>query len=230
MNGSFRYRLYQRTLAAFLRWQSRGRVNPFTTGITEALVRELSPGEVRLLDSVEAMRLRYKEDFTSIDIQDSGAGNLIGRRKPRRTVASIVKSSAISPSWGIILFRLVRFLRPRSVLELGTNLGISAGYILSALTINGQDGRLVTVEGDPTLAGKAREQVDRLAPGRCRVVNARFQDVLPTLVGEMKPIDLAFIDGHHEYDATIANFEWIRPGLSEGACVLFDDVDRKSVV
>ncbi|HEX9614245.1 MAG TPA: class I SAM-dependent methyltransferase [Bacteroidota bacterium] len=224
MSGTFRYRWFQEALAASVRWQIRDGSNSFPAHFASGLLRELRSDEIALLAEVEAQRRRYEEDFTRIEIHDSGSGNRFGNRRPAGTIASIAKDSAISARWGLVLYHIVTLLKPRTVLELGTNLGISAGYILAGLKSNGDEGRLVSVEGDPTLAAKAAEQADRFARGRCRVIPGRFQDVLPLLIREMKAIDFVFIDGHHTYDATLANFECIRPALSQNACVLLDDI------
>ena len=224
MSGRFHYRWFQKALAAAIRLQTRDGSNPVVTHLASGLLRELNSGDNAFLAEVEAMRQRYEQDFTRIEIHDSGAGTGFGIPRSAGTIASIAKDSAISARWGLVLYRLVTLLRPRTVLELGTNLGISAGYILAALKSNGDEGRLVSVEGDPTLAAKAAEQTERIAQGRCRVVQGRFQDVLPRLIPDMKTIDFAFIDGHHTYDATVSNLERIKPALAPNACVVLDDV------
>lgn len=53
-----------------------------------------------------------------------------------------------------LLYALVRALKPRNVLELGTGLGLSGRFIAEALVDN-QDGELVTVEPDEKLALQA---------------------------------------------------------------------------
>ena len=39
------------------------------------------------------------------------------------------------------------------------------------------------------------------------------------------PFGLAFIDGHHDGDATIDYFNQIKPTLTKNAVVMFDDID-----
>ena len=41
---------------------------------------------------------------------------------------------------------------------------------------------------------------------------------------ENKPIDYAFIDGHHDEKATIVYFESFVPSLSDKALIVFDDI------
>jgi predicted O-methyltransferase YrrM len=55
-------------------------------------------------------------------------------------------------------------------------------------------------------------------------ITGRFLD---TLDGALKngPYDFAFIDGHHEGDATIDYFTRIRPHLTGNSIVIFDDIN-----
>lgn len=54
-----------------------------------------------------------------------------------------------------LLYALVRALKPRNVLELGTGLGLSAFFIASALKENGDEGYLMTAEPDSAFAVEA---------------------------------------------------------------------------
>ncbi len=157
-----------------------------------------------------------------IVLEDYGAGAKMPQRK--RTVGSIHDSSAVPHWWGVFLFRLVRELKPKTVLELGANLGVSAAYIQSALDLNGGASRFTTIEGDPTLASLARQTLDAVGKGDRDVVLGRFQDVLQPVLDRIGRVDLVFIDGHHEYGPTLDYFERVRPYLSGNAAVVFDDV------
>jgi predicted O-methyltransferase YrrM len=140
-----------------------------------------------------------------------------------RTIGSIYRSSAISHAWGVFLFKLVRELKPALILELGTNLGVSAAYLSTALNVNG-GGKLITVEGDETLAEMAREALEKVCPNTATVECGRFTEVLPRIMRKGVAFDMVFVDGHHEYEATIRYFQMFRPGLSHRSCVVFDDV------
>jgi len=56
------------------------------------------------------------------------------------------------------------------------------------------------------------------------VVRGHFQDVLPAVLQRSGELDLAFIDGHHEYQPTLDYFHQIQPFLSERGVMVFDDV------
>ena len=53
---------------------------------------------------------------------------------------------------------------------------------------------------------------------------SRFDIVLPKLLEEISPIDFAFIDGHHDREATLSYFKQILPFMAKGGVMLFDDI------
>lgn len=159
----------------------------------------------------------------------SGSGTIPGISLPPgpngspRTIRALYRSSSIPHPWGIILFRLVRTLRPRILLELGTCLGVSASYLQAAADLNGI-GRLTSIEGDQTLSALAREFLGANDTNSTNIVQGRFQDVLPDVLRDLGTLDFAFIDGHHEYEATREYFSLLRPFLADRSAVVFDDV------
>jgi len=122
------------------------------------------PMEVEALEKILRIRDRLQNSRQEITLEDHGAGS--GKLPQRRTVGSIHHSSAVPHWWGVFLFRLVRELKPKTVLELGANMGVSGAYIQSGLDLNGGPGRFTTIEGDPTLASIARETLDSLGKGK----------------------------------------------------------------
>lgn len=128
------------------------------------------------------------------------------------------------PLWASLLFKLVRQFKCESCVELGTCLGISAAYQGAALELNGK-GRLITLEGAPSFGAIAARTLSSLGLGhRVEVKIGRFQDNLPAVLIELRTIDYAFIDGHHDERATIAYFEQIVRYAAQPAIVVIDDI------
>jgi predicted O-methyltransferase YrrM len=168
----------------------------------------------------------------TVQVRDFGAGTRsfgIERKPGRRKVSAIYRTASASPAWGRFLFRLARGLRPKRILELGTNLGVSACHLQVALDLNGDRGTLTTIEGDPVLADLARGHLLRVhrpeAGPLPEVEVGRFDDVLPEILSTRGPFNLVFLDGHHEEAATKRYFGLIEPHLSPGALVVFDDIE-----
>jgi len=81
----------------------------------------------------------------------------------RRQVFTLIEEEAaredipiVGPVVGELLYILVRALKARRVLELGTATGYSALQMGFALDV---DGRLTSLESDPALADRARERI-----------------------------------------------------------------------
>jgi len=62
-----------------------------------------------------------------------------------------------------------------------------------------------------------------LIPQRAAIVQGRFQDSLPGVLDRMGQVDFAFIDGHHDEQATIDYWQQIRDRLTGRSIVVFDD-------
>ena len=66
----------------------------------------------------------------TIEITDLGAGSLVNNGKTR-AVRDIAKNSLKEPFLAKKLFRIVNFLNPRSIVDIGTSLGITTAYLAS---------------------------------------------------------------------------------------------------
>jgi predicted O-methyltransferase YrrM len=161
----------------------------------------LSPVEHSWLRRIEGLHARLRKD---------------------ETLAQFAKVAKRGRS-GLLLFRLVREFAPVSCLELGTSIGFSAAFQAAALELNGS-GRLLTLERKPMLVELARNHFAWLGLSRVAVREGRFQDTLGDALKEMTPIDFAFIDGHHDEQATFEYFDRIHGALAASAVLVFDDI------
>lgn len=149
---------------------------------------------------------------------------LISRTRVDRHLAEITRVASRPRPWGMLFYRLIREVRPTRCLELGTNVGMSGAYIGGGLAANGA-GRLVSIEGQQARATVARsvfEEIDLLQYVDVRV--GRFADLLPEILSELAPLELAFIDGHHLYEPTMQYFDAIAEASAPGSLLIFDDV------
>ena len=203
---------------------------PASSIVRRASALRLTDAEREDEAAVDALRRQLEASPATVEVVDYGAGTKGGQRPPERRVSDIVARAATGPAWGRFLYALARAQRPRRVLELGTNLGISAAYLALAMQRTEQEGggsgQLVTLEGAPALADLSRRHLDELGvAGRCDVVTGRFVDTLPDVLAESGPFDLVFIDGHHEEEAAVAYASSIRPHLAPNALTILDDVE-----
>src|SRR5690625_4459773 len=134
-----------------------------------------------------------------------------------------VTFASVKPSYGQMLYALVRDFKPQQCLELGTCLGISSAFIASALQLNG-GGSLVTFEGRASRSGYAQSVLKELELENTEHVVGPFQQTLVPQLKNYRALDFCYIDGHHDGKATVSYFESILPLLTEGAVVVIDDI------
>lgn len=168
---------------------------------------------------IEALRMQLLEDATIVQIEDYGAGSRKSGSS-KRSIASIAASAANPAPHAQALFRLVNEVKPKNILELGTNLGISAAYLAKAA----EGAKIYSIEGAASLVKKAQENLSALGIHNVTIVEGTFQSKLPDVLKEMGQVDFAWIDGHHQEEPTVAYFEQILPYCTEETILVFDDI------
>jgi predicted O-methyltransferase YrrM len=209
-------------------------VEPLVRALSTTVRGRLTAEERAWIERIEARRsqLLQRDAPTGLPEFDPAAESSPNRgftiTVPRTTMGLASALMSLTPSWCLLLMRLVTEKRPRSALELGTGFGISASYQAAALELN-QAGTLVTLEGSEAWAEAASEGFAALGLER---VEARVGPIAETLVEEAQrraPLDFVFIDAEHQEQATIDHFEAVLPSLAEGAIVVLDDADWAEV-
>lgn len=100
------------------------------------------------------------------------------------------KIPVVGPVVGELLFLLARVTQARQILELGTATGYSAIYL--ARGSEPQNGRVVTLESDPQMAARARNNFAQAGLGER--VEVRRGEALVLMDGLAGPFDLIFLD------------------------------------
>jgi predicted O-methyltransferase YrrM len=199
-----------------------------------AVIGGTTSGEERVWAArIEALRAELLASAEELEVVDYGAvepgmeinaNDMYEGRRLRRGVGEICRLTSKPPHWALLLLELVRTFRPECCVEFGTSLGISTSYEAAGLELNGT-GNLVTLEGAGAVAARAGANLERLRLAeRVEIVVGRFQDTLGTVLERIGPVDYAFVDGHHDRDATLAYFEELAPSLAPEALLVFDDV------
>lgn len=168
---------------------------------------------------IEVLRQKLLRNRTTIEVTDYGAGSM-RLKSNNRKVAEIAKYSAKPPKFAGMLYRIARKFRPDVMLELGTSLGISGAH----LAMGNPYGRLITIEGCPNIGAIAQSNFNELAIKNIELKIGNFDEVLPGILENSPKLDLIFIDGNHNYEATHRYFEMFKPKLHEGSIVIFDDI------
>lgn len=119
----------------------------------------------------------------------------------------------------LMLYAIVRGLRPERVLEIGARWGGGARIISAALESSGF-GRAVGIDPEP----KAFRPSSRDLHDRYQLLVGYSPQAIPAAVEKLQgPIDLAFIDAMHTHDHVLADFRGVIPFMSEASHVLLHD-------
>jgi caffeoyl-CoA O-methyltransferase len=122
----------------------------------------------------------------------------------------------ISADEGKLLHVLLRAVRAKTVLEVGSLAGYSGVWLARALP---PDGRLTTIEKDPRHAALARQAFAEAGlASRVRVLDGAALDVLPTLA---PGFDAIFLDA--DKASLPQYFKWSLALLREGGLLLCDN-------
>lgn len=170
-------------------------------------------------DDLEAMRSKLLLSKQKIKVQDFGAGSK-KLKGDLRGISKILKSSSKSKKHAELLFRISNFSKAEDILELGTSLGMGTAYLAAA----NPKARLTTVEACPNLSKIAEINFKKLGLTNINLVNAEFDEVLDEILQSHKKLDLVFIDGNHNEEATIRYFEKCQSICHPNSIIIVDDI------
>jgi predicted O-methyltransferase YrrM len=201
-------------LAAKTRYQLH---SPFVFALAEAIFED--DRSFYAFQEIESYRKQLLDNQQLIEVTDLGAGSKTGATK-RRKIADITGSAASSPRDAQVLFRLINFLKPRNIVELGTSMGIATAYFSRAAL----NSRLITLEGCPNIAAQARQNLDVLQVKNAQIIVGNFSDTLPKILQNIDYLDVIYMDGNHAYQPTMDYFALIAHRLTEQSVVILDDI------
>ncbi|MCK4797943.1 MAG: class I SAM-dependent methyltransferase [Spirochaetes bacterium] len=228
------YRIFKtRKVISFLKNKNCIASKALVNSIEPVFKNKISAESKIWINKIEAIRHELDISEQEMYFNNFGAGTASSNytseemyegRVTTNTIGKISRKASKSYKWALLLFKLVREFKPSVCLELGTCLGISTAYQAAALELN-NNGKIITLEGDESLAKIAMQNFERLELNKRTIsIIGRFQDNLDEVLNKYKPIDFAFIDGHHDEHATINYFNQIFPFLSKKAVLVFDDI------
>ncbi|HZH01748.1 MAG TPA: class I SAM-dependent methyltransferase [Flavisolibacter sp.] len=169
--------------------------------------------------SIKGIRKQLIHDKELLDIKDLGAGSRIHASK-RRTVHQLAKTAVKSKKLGELFFRLAAYYQPRTVIELGTSLGLTTAYLATA----NPNATIITIEGSDAILIKAKTVFQTLGINNIDARLGNFDSVLPQVLEETGTIDMAYVDGNHRYEPTIRYFHQLLSHAHNDTILIFDDI------
>ena len=127
--------------------------------------------------------------------------------------------TSLDPESGELVYSIVRLLKPKIAVEIGTFKGYAAICVGQALEDNNK-GKLYTI--DPVEMEIVKIAIRKSGlKNRIEYVVDYSENVISKL--NLKEIDFAMIDGDHSYESVKKDFELIKDLISKGGTVVFHD-------
>lgn len=189
--------------------------SPFVFDLAQAVLDDRR--DYYAFRDVEELRERMLASEAALEVTDYGTGAANGVKK--RSLRSIVRRAGSSARQGRRLFRLAQWLAPKTVLEMGSSVGISTLYMASAV----RNARMLSLEGCPQTAAVAQNNLKAMDLRQAEIVTGPFERTLIPALQHLQQVDLVFIDGNHREEPTWQYFEQSLPFSHDHTVFVFDD-------
>ena len=131
-----------------------------------------------------------------------------------------VRRSSVSTRYGSLLYRIIYWFQPDMILELGTGVGISTIYLSSGAP----EIPLHSIEANMERATIAAQLICRRCPGPVSIHWGEMGQKLEELLPLLSPRFVAFVDGNHHYEPTVAYVRELVDRAGDEALIVMDDI------
>ncbi len=172
----------------------------------------------------------------TIEVNDFGAGSRVFKSNTR-AISKIAKTAGISPKRAKLLFRIVNYFQPNTILEIGTSLGLATSALSLGLEAKtnraklNKNAKITTLEGCLNTLNQCQLQLQKFNFNNITAINTEFSSYLSTqnpIPKTQNPIpntqDLIYFDGNHSKKATLDYFELLLQTNTNDSVWIFDDI------
>lgn len=156
-----------------------------------------------------------------IQMKDFGTGSKKFNDNSR-VIKDIASISATKPSFGGMFQKLVEHHNVKSILELGTSVGVGAMYFAKT----NESTSVTTIEACPETYSFTKKQFAKLDVKNVEFVNSTFDEVFEKNLLQKKRYELIYIDGNHNSKSVIKYFDYIVENLTDKKFIIIvDDIN-----
>ncbi len=168
---------------------------------------------------VENWRMKLQKKTEQLSYYDPGT-----QQKRSIEVASLAKRALLPGPAAARLAQMVAFFGPDAILEMGTCLGTTAAYFAFA----NPKAQVWTLEGVEPVADLAQQGWDYAHISSIELRLGLFSETLPQVLHDWK-VDqkqsvVVYIDGHHQFEPTLAYWKMLQDSKLPISAVVFDDI------
>lgn len=166
------------------------------------------------------LRKQLVSNSQTLTITDFGAGSK-KLNSNTRSIKQITKYGIAPKRQAEFLYRLVNFLNPHSIIEMGTSVGLTTLYLAKAKP----NATVYTLEGSQALVDFSGALFKQEACANIKQLTGNFNDTFPQLLNTLPSIDFLYIDGNHAYEPTMSYFELALQKKTVQSVFVFDDIN-----
>lgn len=192
--------------------------SPFVYNFYMELIKNKYPYDDFSILNDERQSLLKNE--IELEITDFGAGSKKIKSNTRK-VKDIAKYGIAQKKQAEFLYRLVNKFSPKTIIELGTSIGLTTMY----LSLPNKQSNIYTLEGCPEIFNFSKQLFEKNKLTNITQIKGNFNDEFPKLLNKIDNIDLLYVDGNHSYEATLAYFEQALVKKSANSIFIFDDIN-----
>jgi predicted O-methyltransferase YrrM len=165
--------------------------------------------------------LKYRKELLKnqqkIKVTDLGAGSLITNER-ERLISEITKNAGTTYKRAKLLYRIITYFKPNTILELGTSLGIAT----HAISLGYPKAKITTIEGCPNISEFTKTNFENHQLKNINLITGNFNTIIKDL--SSNSYDLIFFDGNHQKEGTLNYFETLLQLAHNNSVFIFDDI------
>jgi predicted O-methyltransferase YrrM len=171
-----------------------------------------------LFVEIEKTRAHLLKDNSLIKIRDLGAASP-HFKNGNREISRVAATSLSEEKYCLLFYRIARFAKAKSMVELGTSMGITSLYLSNATGT-----KLATFEGNRAMVNIALTNFEYFDRKNIELIKGNIDQTLPDYLQNPAKIDFALIDANHRYEPTIRYFNLLSKRMADHGIIVIDDI------
>lgn len=169
---------------------------------------------------IEKVRQTMISDKRRIYLKDHGSGTE-GSGKTLKKISEIVKYSAITERYGILLAALSREFGNPGIMAMGTSMGLSPLY----LAAGSPDITVHLIEEYPEISGIAKDYIESSELKNISLYTGKFDEVIAEIGDKSIKPGLVFIDGDQNSEKMLKYFYQVAEMGDKNSLFVLNDIN-----
>ncbi|MBC7862422.1 MAG: class I SAM-dependent methyltransferase [Bacteroidia bacterium] len=170
-------------------------------------------------DQLAKIRNELQKNNQTIAIEDLGAGSKHFKDGTRK-IKDIARHGITSEKHSRLLFRLIDFFNCKTIIELGTSIGLNTLYLAAPSS----KAKVFTLEGSKSLCNFSSDLFKKNKFKNIELIEGNFDETLKKTIEKIPSLDFLFIDGNHRMEPTISYFETALSKSHNDTVFVLDDI------